>query len=466
MTQLTDHPAPSSDRDQAGRRSPEVFAAVLGGVVAAGLGFGVIAVLVLFMWITSPFPDSGPDGALRLAAALWLLAHGANLLRTDGLTGAAVPVGVTPLLLFALPCWLVHRAAAHALAPREEEPAPGAAALPGERDRQLGPVVTTAWLIGGYLLVGTVIAAFTRHGALRGVPLSALLDVPLVAVCAAACGAWSACGWHPLRPSPPVRRAMTRLALPYGGVAVALRAAVAGCVVLVGGGALLAGGSLLWHAPAAVADLTRLTNSLSGRCAVLLLTIALVPNAAVWAASYAMGPGFVLGTGSRFGPGGVHGYPVVLPDFPLLAALPGPTGRAGVSALVWLVAAVPVAAGAAVAWYVSRTAARRGWSAGRTTAVVLVACVLHGTLVAVAAACSGGPMGTGTLSAFGPDGARAGAAAMAWAAAAGLPVALAARWWLMREPDIKALGRPDQVEGPVTDSAAVVTAAEPAPIQP
>jgi len=92
-------------------RTPGLAASLLGGAVAAGLGLGSFAVLVMMLWISSPYPDSGPGGALHVAAALWLLAHGVELARTDTLSGVPAPVGVTPLLLLALPLWLVHRAA-------------------------------------------------------------------------------------------------------------------------------------------------------------------------------------------------------------------------------------------------------------------------------------------------------------------------------------------------------------------
>ena len=90
--------------------------------LAAGLGLGSFAVLVMVLWISSPYPDSGPGGALHVAAALWLLAHGAELVRTDTLSGAPAPVGITPLLLLALPVWLVHRAARDAADGGEDEP--------------------------------------------------------------------------------------------------------------------------------------------------------------------------------------------------------------------------------------------------------------------------------------------------------------------------------------------------------
>ncbi|WP_425385432.1 DUF6350 family protein [Streptomyces himastatinicus] len=52
-------------------------------------------------------PTSSPDGALHVAADLWLLGHGADLVRSETLTGHPAPVGLTPLLISALPCWLI-----------------------------------------------------------------------------------------------------------------------------------------------------------------------------------------------------------------------------------------------------------------------------------------------------------------------------------------------------------------------
>ncbi|MGK5548970.1 cell division protein PerM, partial [Streptomyces sp. URMC 127] len=119
MTQDAEHspPLPAPGPPAAPPPAGTVF---VGGAIAAGLGLGALAVVVLLLWITSPYPDGGAGEALRTAAALWLLAHGADLVRTDTLTGAPAPIGLTPMLLTALPCWLLYRAARHALDPPDE----------------------------------------------------------------------------------------------------------------------------------------------------------------------------------------------------------------------------------------------------------------------------------------------------------------------------------------------------------
>ncbi|WP_199239369.1 DUF6350 family protein [Streptomyces sp. ICBB 8177] len=462
MTQLASPPpSPPSARytpplrERAVRRAPEAVVALLGGVVAAGLGLGAVAVLVLLMWITSPYPDGTPGDALHVAAALWLLAHGARLLRPDALTGGWVPVGVTPALLLALPLWLVHRAAAHALS--EDEP-DGDAATEGSRDgdgdgggagegggspggprrswsgrpRLLGPVGTTAWLVGGYLLVAALVVCCAQVGPLRAEPLWALLRVPVVAACAGASGAWTACG------RPPITLPRRLRGWSYE-IAVAVRAGLAGAVTLAGGGALLVAIALAWHAHAVGDAFTGLTNALSGRCAVLLLAAALVPNAAVWSAAYALGPGFAVGLSGTVSPAGAHGYPPVLPRFPLLAALPH-----GSPAVAWAALAVPVCAGGAVAWFVGRAAVGDGWTVARIAGSCCGAAVVCGGALAVATTFTAGPMGVQTLSRFGPDGPLTGGAAAAWTAAIALPGALGAGWWHRREPRTPAGGADDQ----------------------
>nr|WP_234048738.1 DUF6350 family protein [Streptomyces liliifuscus] len=441
-------------------RSPGLAASLVGGALAAGLGLAAFTVLVTVLWISSPYPDSGPDGALHVAAGLWLLAHGCELVRTDTLSGVPAPVGVTPLLLVVLPAWLLHRAGRDA-ADGDEESAP--------------PAVRTAWVgvVAGYLTVGTAAALYASGGALRPSWASVAVWLPLLAVTAAGVGAWTAYG-RPRGPLPPrVRRALRGLPLasfvlsaPGFRLPAAVRAASAGAAVLVGGGAVLVGASLVWHGGLARASFLHLTESWSGRFAVLLLALALVPNAAVWGAAYALGPGFVLGAGHAADPLMSSPGPL-LPPFPLLAAVPG----AGPGTpLNWAAGAVPLAAGVVVAWFTVRAgvpgrkdaeggeakgegsgkgngngtvrvpvAAHRGeaWSPGRTAGNAALAALLCGLALTVLAALSGGPLGSDALTDFGPVWWQTGPAAAAWTAVAGVPAALILRTWRLRQPRVR-----------------------------
>lgn len=418
VSQLTDLAPSFSPRRQAqGARVAAVVAAVASGFLAAGLGLGFLAVLVLLLWLTSPYPDSGPGGALHLVADLWLLAHGADLVRTETRTGVPAPVGLTPLLLMALPVLLMHRTARDALTLRDGRP-------------PLAPPAIGAWVACGYLAVAAAVTAYARGGPLHAPPLSAAVVVPLTVAAATAAGVWSAAGTpavllpRPRRPAEAVARAG---AAPRAE-AVA-RAGAAGVVALLGGGALLCGVALVMHAAVAQEHFLSLSTTVSGRFGVFLLAVALLPNAATWAAAYGLGPGFAVGAGSVVSPLGAADYPVQ-PVFPLLAAVPG-EGPGG--PLTWAAAAVPGVAGVVVGCFAGRAAAPvagerapswRWWPTVWVTAAAALAC---GAGTAALAWFAGGPLGTETLADFGPVWWQAGGAAVAWTAVIGVPVALVVR---------------------------------------
>ncbi|MEU2621209.1 DUF6350 family protein [Streptomyces sp. NPDC007157] len=410
-------------------RSPGLAASLLGGAIAAGLGLACFSVLVMALWVSSPYPDNGPGGALHLAAALWLLAHGIELVRTDTLSGVPAPVGVTPLLLLVLPALLVYRGA------REAVDAPDADGHGGDADVDAPPPVRarTAWtgVVAGYLGVGGCAALYASGGELRPVWGWVAVCLPLLAAAAAGAGVWTAYG-RPREPllsllgmvPGPVRRLLlgrdTRVR--WG---TAVRASLAGVAVFFGGGTLLLAVSLVLHGEPARASFLQLTEGWTGRFAVLLLCVSLIPNAAVWSASYAVGPGFALGAGHVVNPLAADPAPL-LPPFPLLAAVPadGPG-----TPLNWLAGAVPLAAGVTMAWFVVGRAARRRWPAGRTAGVMLLAALLCALLLAALAELAGGPLGVAALTRFGPVWWQTGAATGGWLLGVGVPAALALRAW-------------------------------------
>ncbi|MFF4866936.1 DUF6350 family protein [Streptomyces sp. NPDC001231] len=451
-------------------RSPGLGAGFVGGAVAAGLGLGSFAVLVVALWISSPYPDSGPGGALHVAAALWLLAHGAELIRTETLTGVPAPVGVTPLLLLALPALLVHRAARDA--------------ADGGDDGPLLPP-RTAWtgIVLGYLAVGSGAAAYADGGALRPSWAWAAVCVPLVTAAAAGSGVWTAYG----RPRAPLERALRRLP---GGVrrlllgpgprvrpGVAARAAGAGAMVFAGGGALMLVVSLVVHAGTAQEAFLELTEGWSGRFTVLLLCLALLPNAVLWAAAYSLGPGFVLGAGHAVGPLSSAPAPL-LPPFPLLAALPDPGPG---TALNWATASLPVTAGLTMGWFVARSAVReerggaerdggdaragvRAWSWRRTVAGAGLACLLCAAVLGALAALAGGALGGSALARFGPVGWQVGAAALVWTVTAAVPAAAVLRAWRCRSGWVAVGGAAEPKTGEPR-AGATVTVPRPSPAE-
>ncbi|USA01685.1 DUF6350 family protein [Streptomyces lydicamycinicus] len=346
-----------------------------------------------------PYPDSGPSRALHLAADLWLLAHGGDLVRTTA--HAAAPVAVPPLLLAVLPVWLLHRAARHALATSADGP-PGPAPSTGhaaDAAHRVAPRTLLGALLAGYLLIVAGALIYASGGRLRAEPLSVLLCVPATTAAILGGTAWRLLR-HPgteLLPAKVLRlrsRAPRRLRAFLGGSRVA--AARRGTVCRAAGaalGALLAAGGLLTllslglHAGRVRHDLLQLAPDWAGRATVLLLCLALLPNAAVWGAAYGLGPGFTVGAGSTVAPLGTSVHPV-LPQLPLLSGLPdaGPGNP-----LTWAVAVVPVVAGVLLAREAARSATAPSspgapWSWWATACVAALGAGVCGVVMAALAA--------------------------------------------------------------------------------
>ncbi|MEW1659489.1 DUF6350 family protein [Streptomyces sp. NPDC093707] len=409
----------SSQGRTAAQRSTAIGTAVLGGVTAAGLGLGALTVVVLLLWIASPYPDSGPSRALHLAAGLWFMAHGGGLVR-EAAVGPA-PVGLAPLLLAALPLWLLHRAARDTLAADDDPAAPAP---------EVAPRTLLGALLGGYLLVAAGALLYASAGRFTAAPLSALLAVPGTAAATLAATARHALGPDAAALLPArVRRvlralpAALRAAFTGPRLATALKAAAAATLALLASGAVLTLLGLALHTGRLGADLGRLAPDWAGRCTVLLLCLALLPNAAVWGAAYGLGPGFTVGAGSVVGPLGSTPRPP-LPHFPLLDGLPEPAPGTWATGAVALL--VPVSAVLLLARYAAGDG-HRSWR--RTAGVAAVAAGLCGAAMTVLAALAGGALGRGALAGFGPLWWLTGLAAAGWTALAGVPAALALRAW-------------------------------------
>jgi hypothetical protein len=365
-------------------RSPLASGAVA-GVWAALLGLVVIVGLVLAAWFFSPQPGVTAGSALHAGVLGWLLANRATLLTSIG------PVTFAPLGLTILVGYLIYRLGRWCGRLCVE----GLPAASG----------STAALVASYACVTGFVAAVTNgHGGSAQIR-SAIVGASLVALVCGGSGVLSGAGlWASIGDR-----------LPLSVLEIA-RGAGAGLAVLVCGGALLLGLSLLGHLGRVAALSQALGGGSVGGLLVLLLGLACVPTAAIWSAGFATGPGFAVGVGTAVSPAGVSLGSV--PAFPFLGALPS-TGPAPAVSLIAV--AVPLVAGIVVGWFAAH---RPAPTDGRTVAEACVAGVASGIGLGVLAWLSSGSLGAGHLAQLGPDAWKVGgvaaleigavAAAVAW----------------------------------------------------
>jgi hypothetical protein len=120
-----------------------------------------------------------------------------------------------------------------------------------------------------------------------------------------------------------------------------------------------------------------------------------LPNVAIWAASWMAGPGFGFGEGTAIT--WSHSNPGLLPLIPGLGAVPNP---GPLPAGLWLMVLVPVAAGTLVGWRALHQVARlSSWQVKARTAAS--ACVVAASALTLASALAGGSLGAARLSGIG-----------------------------------------------------------------
>jgi hypothetical protein len=373
-------PGPRLPDDDRPELVPALRSPVLTGAVAAFwaavVGLSVCVLALLVVWTLAEHGTSGPGDAVHAGVLAWLAANHGTIVLSSGVVDL-VPMGlmVVPVVaLFRSGRW-AGRAAAEAL--------PAA----------VGATVAMAVVYG--IGAGVVASASAQRGSAAEVG-SSMLGAALFALVAGGAGVlhggelWGDL-WAALpEPAEPV-----------------LRAAAAGLAVLVGGGAVLVAVSLALHGGRA-AELTRsLGIGPAGTFGVLLVCVLAVPTAVVWAASYAVGPGFAVGWGTTVAPSGVSLGAV--PALPLMAALPE-SGHAPGGSLAAL--AIPPLAGVVVGWFTARRPAPGpGPVAGRTAGEAFVAGALAGMGLGVLALLSSGAIGAARMSDLGPDAVRVALAA-------------------------------------------------------
>lgn len=367
--------------------------------MAAGAGLVLLTSLVLVGWIAAPRTDIGLTGVLRAAVTVWLIAHHVGFaLRGEG------QVGMLPLGLVLLPGALLWRAgrwlasSGEVVHLRQVWHAAVAVAVP-------------------YGLLATLLAIVSRSSLATPSVVQAAIGSFLLALLAGGLGA---------------ARAAAPLSQLVGMLPVGVRSVVAGALTMLGVlivcGAVLAAAATGTHLTEFAALTRGLQPGLAGTALLTLAELAYVPNAAVWAISFTLGPGFAVGTGTSVAPtGSALGK---LPDFPMLAALPPGLHAAVPGWLAVMALAMPYLAGCVGGWVCLRLASDVVVEAGAVrgfASAALASCVLG-----VAAAVAGGPLGSGRLSAIGPSGWQTAAVAVAALGVAAAVTAGLGTWLRLR----------------------------------
>ena len=385
---------------------PLVVAGALAACAVTVTGLAIIMPLVLAGWIAAPHAGLGLTGVLRTATGLWLAAHHVGFVLPRAGQIGMLPLGLVLIpgcLLWQAGRWLVRSGRVSSL------PEAGYAAL--------AVAAPDAVLSGALALAGR------SSLAVPSLP-QAVAGGFTIALCAAGLGAARALApWRTLAGLLPPRPRSVVL-----GTAGSL-------ALLAAAGSILAGASLAAH----MAEFRILNDSLGagavGTVLLLLVQLAYLPNAVIWAACYSLGPGFAFGTSTVVAPTGAALGP--LPAFPLLAALPA---GAHASLPGWAsaaVLAVPYLAGAFGGVILVRAAVVPAIEVAPLWG--FVSGVATGCVIGGMAVFAGGPLGNGRLAAVGPSGWQSGlVAVLEVGVAAAVAAGLANLLRLRRDPELAA----------------------------
>jgi hypothetical protein len=388
MTDLLTRPSAISVEDEA---SPESvwWRGGLAALWACSVGVATLLVVVLIAWSADSRTGASAGQAFRAALQVWLVAHRVPLRLSTG------TIAIAPLLLTALLCFLVARAAAVLARGQGVEDANG--------------VVRVAVAVGlPYAGLTVFAAAAANSAAVHPSPMAALGFGLFFGTASAAWGAARGAGLLGVS-----------LALMPERVRVTVTAGAAAFGVALVGATLLVVVALIAHLSTATRTADVLGGGTVAAIALIALTIALLPNAAACAIGYLAGPGFAVGAGTSISLTGAQ--TATLPQFPLMAAVP----RGPAPAIVELAGLlILVGAGVAAAFIV----ARDGRPLLPSMGLALGAGAVAGLIAAVLAFLAGGPAGPGRMTALGASPWQVGLAVAAEVAVVACGAAGALTW--------------------------------------
>lgn len=323
------------------------------------------------------------SGVLRLGLGGWLLAHGVPLRLEHG------TIGLVPLAVSVFIAWRVGRAGVHT-----------ARAVGARRFRSVLPTLTAGVGVGvAYSLIGAGAAAVARTPGMH-------ISVPRAALTLAGYGLVAGSIGAATESRKLLRAVATLPKLVVDGV----RTGVVAALLILGAGGAMAGMSIALDGGRASQYLSVYETGVVGQAGLTFVCLVYSPNAAIWAASYLVGPGFQFGSGSRISVVDVTRGPE--PTVPALAGMPEQSVPAWASVLLL---GLPLVAALAAGWLLAR---RTGPPAARSTAsgntrfdwrpwAVLVATgalagVVSGALLGLVSIASSGSLGSERMADIGP----------------------------------------------------------------
>jgi hypothetical protein len=384
------------------RRAPLPLAATVTTLWAAIVSLAPVLVVVGLVHAVEGAGASA-NQILRLGLDAWLLTHGVPVRAGIGV------IALAPLGLSVVAVWRVFRAGVHtarAIGARR--------ANSGTKPLSVaaGPALSAGAAVGvAYGILGAIAAAFATQKAADVSIVRAGFTLALFGLIAGTAGALTEA------------RIVARLVLRLPPVVRdGARTGVVAALLILGGGAGLAGMAVALNGGDASQIFSDYRTGLFGQIGLTLVCAFYGPNIAIWAMSYLVGPGFMLGVGTTVSASEVKLGP--LPALPVLAGLPGRAATGWASLLVGL----PVAAALLAGWLLARRALRDG-AVGGTAAwpgligAAAVAGPVAGVLLGLVGLTSGGSLGDGHLAQIGP---RSGWVMVIAAAVVAIGTALAA----------------------------------------
>lgn len=342
-----------------------VIRGTVAGLGAATAGLIVLAALIGLAWIVEPAVGGSVLGPARLSAQAWLLGHGADV------SAAGVVVAITPLGLsvgLAGCCWF-------------------AACWAGRR-AEVDSLHAIAWMLTALVMSYSAVGI-----ALAELGSSAGTDIDMASVLPGVVGLSTLVGAAGLLRTAGHGRLIHDV-VPFPSRAMASGVGAGAAVLLAAGVATL--GIAIATDRAGFAALTEsLAPGWGAGIGLLVLSVLLLPNAALYAVAMLVGPGFAVGSGTTVSAFGVDLG--LVPGLPIAAALPN---EAAVPLGVIAALCVPLLCGLLVGAVVARrldedvrAVGSAGWAA--------VAGVVLALALGLAEWLAGGSLGTNGLATIG-----------------------------------------------------------------